>query len=109
MPIEPGPMAVDDSPAPRKAHLAWLIDEGGQRAAIGEGASLWIVEDATDQSKIFPLVLKKVSHKMLTFVMQGNDGALTEYRYQLQSAKPLNRASLKQLVKNAAPSTQWKK
>lgn len=109
MPIERGPTAAGDGAAPKGGHFAWLVNEQGQRAAIKEGASLWIVEDPNDPLKIFPLVLKKVGIKALTFTMQGKDGALTEYKYQLQSAKPLNRAALQQLAKNVKPSTMFKK
>lgn len=89
-----------ESPGPDQPHLALLIDEAGMRLAIPPGASLWLVEDKSDQSKIFPLVLKKVSHKMLVFEMLGKDGAVTEYRYQLTTAKPMNRAALKQVANN---------
>ena len=107
MPIERGPSAVNDAKAPAEGHFAWLINEEGQRAAIGEGASLWIVEDASDPQKIFPLVLKKVSVSALTFLMQGKDGALTEYKYKLESAKPLNREALKRLTQNVSPTTRF--
>lgn len=85
---------------PTEPHLALLADESGMRIAIPPGASLWVIEDAKDQNKIFPLTLAKVSHKALTFVMQGKDGAVTEYKYVLANAKPLNRAALLQLQKN---------
>lgn len=97
MPIE---RREKEDSAPSGPHLALLADESGMRIAIPPGASLWLVEDATDQSKIFPLTLAKISHKALTFVMQGKDGAVTEYKYVLANAKPLNRAALLQLQKN---------
>lgn len=86
--------------APTESHLALLMDASGLRVPIPPGASLWVVEDASDQNKIFPLTLKEVSHKRLVFVMMGKDGALTEYRYELRDAKPLNRAALQRLREN---------
>lgn len=88
---------------PRDPHLALLMDESGMRLAIPPGASLWIVEDPSDETKVFPLTLSKVSHKALTFQMADSNGALVEYKYKLTSAKPLNREALKRLQKQSQP------
>lgn len=96
MPIKPRELEGD---VPSKPHFALLINDMGQRMPIPPGASLWIVEDAADQSKIFPLTLKKVSHDLITFEMADANGAAVEYRYELTTAKPLNRAGLQRLLK----------
>ena len=95
MPIKPRELEGD---VPTKPHFALLINEMGQRMPIPPGASLWIVEDPADQSRIFPLTLKKVTHDMISFEMADAQGGVTEYRYELTTAKALNRAALKRLV-----------
>lgn len=101
MPLE---RSSTEMAAPDEPHLALLTDASGLRTVIPPGASLWIVEDARDQSRIFPLTLKKVSHKGLTFVMLDAQGALVEYEYRLTKAKPLNREALLRLRKQANPN-----
>lgn len=91
-----------EAQGPGQAHFALLLDPNkGLRAPIPPGASLWIVEDKNDMSKIFPLTLKKVSHKEIRFEMSDGSGGVTEYRYVLASAKPLNKEALSRLVKQA--------
>lgn len=97
MPIEAAP---NEGQKPTEPHFALLMDESGLRVAIPPGASLWIVEDASRQDRIFPLTVKKVSHEKLTFLMQDEKGALTEYVYRLTSAKPLSRQALMRLRGN---------
>lgn len=97
MPIEP---AGTEARAPAGGHFALLVDESGQRLAIPAGASLWLVEDASQADKIFPMFLKKVSHKKLVFEMRQLDGSVTEYTYQLISGKPLNKAAYEKMLKN---------
>ncbi len=92
MPFEP---RETEERGPDVGHLALLIDGSGARLAIRPGASLWLVEDKSQADKIYPLVLRKVTHKKLTFEMAG-----TEYVYQLVAAKPKSKKALSQLVKN---------
>ena len=84
---------------PDGAHLCLMAGDG-RMIGIPPGASLWLVEDKTQQDKIFPLVLKKVSVKKLTFVLMMADGSSTEYVYQLTTAKPLSRAAHQRLLAN---------
>lgn len=89
-----------EAAGPNEPHLALLVDDAGMRLAIPPGASLWLVEDKSQQDKIFPLTLKKVSVKKLVFEMRQLDGTAMEYTYQLVSGKPLSRAAYNRLVKN---------
>lgn len=98
MPIKPREVEAE---APSEPHFALLLKESGLRAPIRPGASLWIVEDRNDLSKVFPLVLKKVSHKQLVFQMSDGKGGLTDYVYKLTTAKPLNHAALTRLTQSA--------
>lgn len=100
MPIE---RRDTEGKAPKEPHLALLMDESGMRLSIPPGASLWIVEDPSDEKKVFPLLLSKVSHKALCFQMADSNGAVVEYKYQLTSAKPLNREALKRLQRQSNP------
>lgn len=92
MPFEPREL---EERGPDQPHFALLVDPSGARLAIRPGASLWLVEDKSQADKIYPLTLKKVSHKKLVFEMGG-----VEYVYQLLLAKPLNKAALEKLAKN---------
>lgn len=103
MPLQRTPLEQE---GPEEAHLALLMDESGMRLAIPPGASLWVVEDKRDMTKVFPLTLRKVSHKALTFVMVDEKGAAVEYVYKLQQAKPLNRAALLRLKEQANPNAK---
>lgn len=96
MPLERSQL---EAAGPDGPHLALLMDESGMRVAIPPGASLWVVEDKSKADKIFPLTLKSVSHKKLTFVMADDKGAVVEYVYQLTGAKPLNKEALQRLRK----------
>ena len=86
---------------PTGPHLALRLDDGSS-IPILEGNHLWIVEDATRVDSIFPLILKKVSHQALVFAMVDANGGVTEYKYQLVSGKPKNKAALDRMVKNGA-------
>lgn len=86
--------------APAVGHFALLLDEDGRRLAIRPGASLWLVEDASQADKIFPLTLKKVSHKKITFEMANKEGIVREYSFRLESTKPASKAALAQFMKN---------
>lgn len=97
MPLVPN--AVEEA-GPGVPHFALLIDEAGMRLAIPPGASLWLVEDRSQADKIFPLVLKKVNHSRIVFEMRQADGSVTEYVYQLTTAKPKSRSALQRMVKN---------
>lgn len=97
MPLEP---RNEEMEGPDEPHLALMQGAAGMMIAIPPGASLWFVEDKTQQDKIFPLILKKVSIKKLVFLMANADGAATEYTYQLVSGKPLNKAALHRMVAN---------
>lgn len=88
------PHATEDY-GPDEPHLALLVDPSGARLAIRPGASLWLVENKADASKIYPLTLKKVSHKKLTFVMEG-----VEYTYTLTTAKPKSKEAMQKLLAN---------
>jgi len=90
--------------APAGPHLALMTEEGP--LAIVEGSSLWLVEDASRMDKIFPLILKKVTAKALTFVLVDAEGGKTEYKYQLVTGKPLNVQALKRMVANGAKLQQ---
>jgi hypothetical protein len=94
MPFEPREI---EERGPTGGHFALLIDHSGARLAIRPGASLWLVEDKSQADKIYPLTLRKVSHKKLTFEMDG-----VEYVYQLLAAKPLSKKALKKLAENRA-------
>src|SRR5690349_12458356 len=85
---------------PAGGHFALLVDEAGTRLAIPPGASLWLVEDNTQNDKIFPLILKKVSVKKVVFEMRQVDGSAMEYTYQLTSAKPLSKRAFEKLLEN---------
>ena len=92
MPFEP---RETEERGPAGGHLALLIDGSGARLAIRPGASLWLVEDKSQADKIYPLTLRKVSHKKLIFEMNG-----TEYVYQLVAAKPLTKKALAKMVEH---------
>lgn len=83
--------------APTGAHLALKISEDGEWMAIPEGATLWLVEDASRQDKIFPLILKQVRHNKLVFVMVDGNGGVTEYQFKLTTGKPKNRQALQRM------------
>ncbi len=97
MPLKP---SQGEQAAPASGHFALLMDTSGTRLAIRPGASLWLVEDASQLDKIFPLTLSKVSVKKLKFTMANEDGGVSEYSYRLESSKPLNKKALERLVKN---------
>lgn len=82
---------------PKGPHFALLTAEGW--IGIPEGATLWLVEDGRNPTKIFPLRLSRVRHNRISFVMPDSQGNMTEYSYKLQNAKPLNKAALERLVK----------
>lgn len=86
-------------PARDEGHFALLMDASGQRLAIRPGASLWLVEDKADASKILPLTLVKVRMNALTFRVPHPDGAV-DYTYRLDKAKPLSKKALEKLVKH---------
>lgn len=96
MPLKP---SEHEGFAPSQPHLALMLDESGMMTPVVPGTSVWLVEDATQQDKIFPLVLKKVSLKKLVFQMHTASG-VTEYTYQLTTAKPLSKGDLQRLVEN---------
>ena len=104
--LKPGRLPVPLKPShlegavPTQPHFALMTDEGGQRMAIPPGASLWLVEDATQLDKVFPLVLKKVSIKKIVFEMWQADGKVTEYTYQLTTAKPLSKHAFNKILEN---------
>ena len=91
---------ITEEAGPDEAHFALLVDEAGMRLAITPGASLWLVENKNHQDKIFPLVLKKVSVKKIVFEMRQPDGNVTEYTYQLTTAKPTSRGAYQKLLAN---------
>ena len=97
MPYKP---AQGEQAAPRSGHFALLMDTSGTRLAIRPGASLWLVEDASQMDKIFPLTLSKVSVGKLKFTMANADGGVSEYTYKLESSKPLNKLALDRFLKN---------
>lgn len=92
MPFEPREV---EERGPSEAHLALLVDQSGARLAIRPGASLWLVEDKSQADKIYPLTLRKVSHKKITFEMAG-----VEYVYTLSTAKPLSKKALEKLTQH---------
>lgn len=97
MPLQPSML---EERGPSVGHFALLMDTSGTRLAIRPGSSLWLVEDKSDASKIYPMVLKKVTHKKLTFELVQADGAVMEYTYQLTTAKPKSKAALEKLLQN---------
>lgn len=97
MPVIPSPTEMR---APEVGHFALLMDESGARLAIRPGASLWLVEDASQADKIYPLTLKKVTHKKITFEMTNKEGIVREYSFKLESTKPASRAALLQFQRN---------
>lgn len=99
MPLKP---QQTEAPAPKVPHFALLTDVSGQRTAIPPGASLWLVEDASQMDKIFPLTLKKVSLKKLHFEMITGDNEVTEYVYELTTAKPKSVQAYRRLLANRA-------
>ena len=70
MPLKPN--AVEQV-GPDQPHFALLMDESGVRLAIPPGASLWIVEDKNHADKIFPMILRKVSHSKIVLEMKQLD------------------------------------
>lgn len=84
-----------EAPGPDEPHLALLMDGTGARLAIRPGASLWLVENKSQLDKVYPLTLKKVSHKKLVFEFAG-----VEYEYRLTSAKPKSKAALEKVLQN---------
>lgn len=98
MPFKP---ADTESPGPpsSEGHFALLVDPSGARLAIRPGASLWVIEDKSDASKIYPLTLKKVTMKAITFLLAHPDGAV-EYTFRLDKAKPLSKKALEKLVEH---------
>lgn len=101
MPFKP---AHTEGKAPEAGHFALLYNDAGARLAIRPGASLWLVEDPSQADKIFPLTLRKVSLKAITFQMTQADGSTSEYVYKLTSGKPLGRAALKRMMANRGDS-----
>ena len=103
---KPGRLPVPLKPShlegavPTQPHFALMMDDSGTRLAIPPGASLWLVEDASQMDKIFPLVLKKVSLKKIVFELRQPDGKVTEYTYQLTTAKPLSKGALHKVLEN---------
>lgn len=92
MPLKPRDI---EAVGPDEPHFALLMDGTGARLAIRPGASLWLVEDKSQADKIFPLTLKKVSHKKLVFEFGG-----TEYEYRLTTAKPKTKEALQRMADN---------
>lgn len=97
MPLKP---SAEEEVGPTGAHFALLLDDRGTRMAIRPGASLWLVEDKADASKIFPLKLSKVSLKKIQFELPHPDGGVSQYTYQLTSTKPIGKKALERLVRN---------
>lgn len=92
MPYKPSDL---EEAGPDQPHLALLMDQSGARLAIRPGSSLWLVEDKSDASKIYPLVLKKVSVGKLVFQLGDVD-----YEYKLTTAKPKSKAAYQKLLAN---------
>lgn len=83
------------APPPKEAHLAVIFDRAGRMLPLPPGTQLFLVEDPSRPDKIFPMVIKKISHKALVFELEG-----TEYKYVLQSAKPKTQEAYARIVKN---------
>lgn len=99
MPLKPN---AQENAGPSEPHFALLMDESGMRLAIPPGASLWIVEDKAHADKIFPMILRKVNHSRIVMEMRQPDGSVTEYVYQLTTAKPKSKSAYERLLKNRA-------
>lgn len=68
---------------PDKPHFVLRVGEMGEEGiAIPPGASLNIIEDATDSKKWFPLVLLQVNHKRIVFKCDcGRKGCNAVYTF----------------------------
>jgi len=64
MPFVPHQIGGD---APKVAHLGVVTDESGEVLALPPGAVFYIIEDATNPQKLFPMVLLRVNRKKLVF------------------------------------------
>lgn len=53
--------------APKGAHLAVVTDESGELLAMPPGSIIYIVEDATNPEKIFPMALRSASRRKIAF------------------------------------------
>lgn len=85
----------EGNPPPKGPHLAIVFDKAGRMLPLPPGTQMFLVEDPSRPDKIFPLILKKVSHKALVFELEG-----TEYRYVLQSGKPQTSEAYARMLKN---------
>lgn len=83
------------APPPKGPHLAIVFDKAGRMLPLPPGTQLFLVEDPSRPDRIFPMVIKKVSHKALVFELEG-----TEYKYVLQSAKPKTQEAYARMVEN---------
>lgn len=90
----------DEAEAPREPHLALLVGHESKWIPIRPGSALWIIEDRSNPNKVIPLTLKRVRVDQIAFEMADNKGGVTEYRFDLTTAKPLTKAALDRLRKN---------
>jgi hypothetical protein len=97
MPLKPHNI---EQKGPDGSHFAALLDSSGLWSPIVPGTSLWIIEDKNHADKIYPMVLKKVNHSRIVLEMKHPDGSVTEYVYQLTTAKPKSKSALERLIRN---------
>lgn len=71
MPFEPA--GNRGGSAPKQPHLGVVIDASGELLAIPPGAIVYFIEDPSNNAKIMPVALRKVSLKKLSFECQCHD------------------------------------
>lgn len=87
MPFEP--KAIEGM-APGVSHLAVYVDKDGGVMSIPPGARMLIIEDPRKLDSIFPLILKKVSRRTITFLC-GCGRCNREYVFRLDGIKGMHR------------------
>jgi hypothetical protein len=101
MPFVPGGTKAEVPVGPHFA-LQVIEDDVPMSVAIPPGSQLYLVEDASRVDKVFPFILKKLSHEKIVFHMADADGHVSEYVYKLASGKPLSKGALDRMRRNGA-------
>lgn len=85
MPFKPADSGGGE--APKEPHMVMLTGNGNEGIAIPPGCILYIIEDAKDPSKMFPMGFIKVNRKAIHFRCLCHDPNCTRtFVYKLQGA-----------------------
>jgi len=81
------PKDVSGGLAPKTGHLGILTSSDGEVLAVPPGAIVYVIEDSTDPSKMFPMGVVKINRQAMKFKCLCHDPNCTKtYTYKLVGA-----------------------